>query len=254
MLEKNPREHLLQIEKQLRLADQHRVMSIETTFLALQAVLEQHRTLLLREHAITEMIGRRMFYHYHNQKLLKQLLDISIAAPGYDVFEQAVAIYLAAFLRPFGDFKVALNHQFFVKGGIRLRPDIAVTHAERKIAALEVKTDLGWNREYIKNGEWAGRRKAFIEVGFPQSYLVILTKINWYKQGWVSDLCKPDVLDKLGVTVLFHEHPNDPNKFPWYRDEEAQLHVEGDPLHPADIIHFIEPLFEEISRHNLTTQ
>lgn len=234
MLEKSPYEHLLQIERQVSLADQQRLMSIETTFLALETVLREKWQPLKQQWAITEMIGRRMFYHYRTQKQLKQLLGISMAAAGASVLEQVIGTYLAAYLGQFSGFRVYLNRQFRTTSGERVRPDIAVTHGDQNVAALEAKTDLGWHRGYIDEGDWDKRREMFRSAAFSQSYLIIMSNVNW--SGYRQEM------DRQGVRVLFVEHPNDDSAFPLYTDEAHRL------THPDEIIHPVEPVFEQVAK------
>ena len=122
----------------------------------------------------------------------------------------------------------------------RVRPDVAVELNGHRLVAVEVKTDLGWQRDYIASGKWSKRRKACINIGFGDAYLLILANSNW--SGF-----KPD-MESQNVRVLMCTSPNDP-KFKWYTEPETSLDRVSSPefCTQGDVIHPIEELFTEIA-------
>ena len=231
MLERPPAEQLMQIERQIALADEQRLMAVQTTFLAIQTLLGLHWRQLRETWAVTEMIARRMFYHFKTQQDLKKLLEIRKAAARSDVLEQAVGTYLKAYLGSDRGVKVRLNWQFRGRHG-SVRPDIAVVREEQRIAALEVKIDLGYNKGYIKNGGWKKRQDECVQARFARCYLVVLTNRNW--PGY------EECMGEQNVRVLLVEHPNSETSFPLYEEETYRLSPDHDMMHP------IEPVFQEI--------
>jgi hypothetical protein len=144
---------LRNIEDSIALTDRQRLLVIKTTELAVATVLRESWEDLKQDRAVTEMIARRMFNHYQSQQLLKSHIGLETMTPASAILQQAVGTYLRAYLAGMGEFEVRLEHRY--QPG--LQPDIAVEHDARRIAAVEVKTDLGWKREYISGGAWAAR-------------------------------------------------------------------------------------------------
>lgn len=225
-------EMLEQIESSIALTDRQRLLVLQTTDLAVATVLREQWPEIAKSHGVTSMIARRMFNHYRSQKQLKKEIALTTISSASGVFQQVLGTYLRAFLRGFGDsFKVALEKSYG-----KVKPDISIEKDGQPWSAIEVKTDLGWDRLYVSSGEWSRRRQSLIDVGFRDAHLVVLANTNW--SGWNSSM------ESLGVLVILRFSPND-LRFSWYQDEETALTLE--PLATADVIHAVEPLFEEIA-------
>lgn len=222
------------IEKSIALTDRQRLLVLQTTDLAVATVLREHWPEVRNSHAVTAMIARRMFNHYSSQRELKNQIALSRMQSASGVFQQVVGTYLRAYLRAVAPaFAVALDKAYG-----KVQPDIAVERNGRPWSAIEVKTDLGWNRSYISSGEWKRRRQSLQEAGFGRAYLLILANTNW--SGWNQSM------EEFGVRVIFWTNPNMHPRFTWYRDENAPLRVGSNPT--DDILHPVEPIFEEIGQ------
>ena len=187
-----------------------------------------------RVRAVTEMVARRMFYHYKAQKALKAQIALSAISPASGVFQQVVGTYLRAYLKTVGEYDVYLDRLY----DGQLRPDISIERRGKRLAAIEVKTDLGWHREYISSGGWRSRKDKCLGAGFPYSYLLILSNLNW--PGF------PPSMESEGVRVLLSGHPND-RRFKWYTNDRIPLDGPSTPPSPSDdVIHPIEELFEQL--------
>ena len=236
MMQRSSYERLLQIEGSIAMPDRQRVMILDTSYLALQTVLREHWMDLRQRYAISEMIARRMFYYYQTQKQLKKVLQVSIAAAASDVLEQVIGMYISAYLTSIGSFEVKINSLFSYTGG-QVRPDIAVLHNGVRLATVEVKTDLGWQRDYCTKTGWKERREKCKETaGFKEAILFVLAKKNWEKEYVKIEA----IMEDESIFVLLKEHPNDERRFPWYENDSTSLEE-------SDIIRPIESMFEDIS-------
>lgn len=235
MIRREPYQRLLQIEDSIAIPDRQRLMILDTSYLALQTLIREHWKDLKQIYAISEMIARRMFYYYRTQKQLKKVFQISMAAASSDVLEQAIGMYLSAYLGQFEGFEVKMNSLFKHRGG-QIRPDIAVLKDKTKLATVEIKIDLGWQRNYLKT-DWEKRCEECKTAGFRRSYIFMLTKYNWEKEYEEIRL----KMENDHIFVLLKEHPNNDNRFPWYKNDTV-------PLQKSDIISPIEIMFEEILR------
>lgn len=230
-------ERLMRIEKRVAAPDQKRVGTLQTSYPQVQKVLKAHWPDLKQQLAISEMIARRMFYHFRAQKALKKALDISLAPAGASVLEQSVGMYLAAYLSQYTGFGVSMNKLF----DRRIRPDIAVLYNGNPLATVEVKIDLGWQRNYFRPerrgvaSRWQTRVSGCRQAGFAKSYVFVLTRSNWVRS--YSEIKAQAQAEN--IFVLLVEHPNDENRFHWYRDESEHLRA-------SDVIRPIEDMFEEI--------
>lgn len=222
------------IERSIALTDRQRLLVLQTTDLAVATVLREHWSEIRESHAVTLMIARRMFNYYSSQKELKNEISLSTIQSASGVFQQVVGTYLRAYLRAIDpSFTVELDKPYG-----KVHPDIAVEKLGRPWSAIEVKTDLGWRRSYISSGEWKKRQQGLYDSGFRQAYLLILANTNW--SGW-----DPSMKD-LDVRVILRISPNVSPRFRWYREETAPLDVGSSPT--ADVLHGVEPIFEEIAR------
>jgi capsid protein len=170
------------IEGSIALTDRQRLLVLQTTDLAVTTVLREQWPEIRKSCDVTVMIARRMFNHYSFQKQLKKDISLSTISSASGVFHQVVGTYLRAYLRSRDDsFRVALEKSYGT-----VRPDISIEKNGKPWAALEVKTDLGWNRPYLSSGEWTKRRQSVIDAGFRDARLVLLANSNW--SGWDTSM------------------------------------------------------------------
>ena len=151
-----PLHKLRDIEESIALTDRQRLLVLRTTELAVATVLRESWEELKQGRAVTEMIARRMFNHYRSQQQLKSQIGLQTMTSASAIFQQSVGTYLRSYLEGIGDFEVRLEHRY-AQG---LQPDIAVECRGSAIAAVEVKTDLGWNRIHLRAG--LGGQKAAV--------------------------------------------------------------------------------------------
>jgi hypothetical protein len=227
-----PLETLRAIEESIALTDSQRLLILQTTDLAVATVVRENWPELRVSYALTAMIARRMFNHYKAQKKLKSEISLATIPSASGLFQQAVGTYLRAYLR-------AVDQSFNVhldKGYGKLHPDVAIEAGGTPRSAIEVKTDLGWDRTYVSEGGWQKRREALIGEGFRDVHLLILANANW--SGWQPSM------EGGGIHVMLWTSPNN-TRFKWYENEDADLVVGA--TQAADVLHPVEPLFEEIA-------
>lgn len=235
----DPVQRLRDVEEAIAMPDRQRLLVMQTTGLAVTTILRESWSEIKDANAVTEAIARRMFFYCKAQKELKKQVGLSIVPSMSGVFQQAVGTYLRAYLETVGPFEVYLDKLY----DGHLRPDIAIERDGQRQSIIEVKTDLGWNRDYIdapdEDDSWAKRRNQCLEAGFQAVYLLILANSNWpgFKQG----------MERQGVRVLLRTSPNS-GKFKWYQDEQAPLGKANlnDLNDDGGVIHPIEALFEEV--------
>lgn len=221
------------IEKSIALTDRQRLLVLQTTDLALATVVRENWPEIRASHAVTSMIARRMFNHYSVQKQLKNEISLSTIQSASGVLQQVVGTCLRAYLRAVDtSFAVRLD-----KGYGNVHPDVSVEKDGHPWSAIEVKTDLGWNRTYVSSGEWENRQQSLYEAGFGQAHLLILANANW--SGWEPSM------EEAGIYVILWISPNVSPRFKWYQDEDAELII--GPSRTADVLHPVEPLFEQIA-------
>ena len=68
---------LRDIEESMAMPDRQRLMIMRTTDLAVATVLREGWADVKEAHGVTEMIARRVFYHYKAQKELKKQIGLS---------------------------------------------------------------------------------------------------------------------------------------------------------------------------------
>ena len=139
---------LREVEASIARTDHKRLQILRTTETKVESVLQENWDEIAKAHGISEMVARRMFYHSRFQKELKEQIGLSIIPSASGIFQQVVGAYLRAFLKSEGPFQVSLD-RLYEK---RFRPDIAVERNGQRWAVIEVKTDLGWHRDYAKSG------------------------------------------------------------------------------------------------------
>ena len=231
-------ERLRLLEDAIAKPDRRRLASMRSSKLIARNILKNRWPELKEGFAVTEAITRRMFNHYKTQKDLKEEIGLSVAPSASGVFHQAVGMYLKAYLETIGHYPIFLDKRYNY-GRKYLRPDIAIERDGKPAVAIEVKTDLGWKRDYIESGDWTRRQKHCESAGFKLVYLLILANTNWsgFEVG----------MEEQGIRVMLSVSPNDP-KFEWYQDTMYPWALKGlFRVEYPEMLHPIETLFEEVS-------
>lgn len=142
-----------------------------------------------KDDEISQAILLRLRSYYKHQNLIKQLLNKRRAAPASDFFVETVLFYLTVCLRIYKtDLQVQSEKQ--IRGRGSPRPDISIWRNDDLIAAIECKTQLGWNRHRWR--EDFEKREARIKTLFPKAkcYLFVMTSKNWPGFGQNPDVGK----------------------------------------------------------------
>ena len=133
----------------------------------------------LNSDEITSAVLLRLKSFLLAQDLVKVGLDKVYAAPAADFFVETIAFYLRVVLEKLApDLTVASERNIVRKQG-SMRPDISIWRGTEVVAAIECKTQLGWNRHgWLKDFE---DRESRLKADFPgaQLYLVVMTGSNW---------------------------------------------------------------------------
>lgn len=158
------------------------------------------------------------------QEQIKSELGKVYAAPAADFFVESVCFFLKVVLGKLDPSLAVASEKNIVRRQGSMRPDISVWRGETVVAAIECKTQLGWNRNgWLHDFE---DRETRLAAEFPDAklYLLVMTGSNWSGFG-----------DDKRVGKQFFVLLNDiwPNTF------EASAAT-------TNIVHPIECLFHEI--------
>lgn len=113
------------------------------------------------------------------QERIKGELGKVYAAPAADFFVESVCFFLKVVLGKLEPSLTVASEKNIVRKQRSMRPDISIWQGETVIAAIECKTQLGWNR-----GGWLhdfeGREKR-LAAEFPDAklFLLVMTGSNW---------------------------------------------------------------------------
>jgi hypothetical protein len=140
----------------------------------------------LQGYDITRAVLLRLKSFLETQDVIKSELQKIYAAPAADFFVEAVVFYLQVALAKLApNLRVASEKNIVRKQG-SMRPDISVWRQDQVVAAIECKTQLGWNR-----GGWLHdfeARESRLNAEFPSAklFLLVMTGSNW--PGFGDDL------------------------------------------------------------------
>jgi hypothetical protein len=133
----------------------------------------------LQSDDISRAILLRLKSFLEAQDIIKLQLQKVYAAPAADFFVEAVVFYLqVAFAQLAPDLRVSSEENIVAKQG-SLRPDISIWRQDQVIAAIECKTQLGWNRNgWLPDFE---DRELRLTTEFPNAklFLLVVTGRNW---------------------------------------------------------------------------
>ena len=146
---------------------------------ALYQEIKSQGKLSLDGHEISKAILFRMKTYYEVHNRIKSLLNKRYVPPASDFFVEAVAFYLKALLHTHNT-GLDLHSERQIGGGRRaLRPDISIWRGAEVVAAIECKTQLGWNRAKWEDDFRSRERKLREKFSKAQAFLLVMTERNW---------------------------------------------------------------------------
>ena len=161
------------------------------------------------------------------QEKIKAELGKVYAAPAADFFVESVCFFLTVVLGRLDSSLTVASEKNIVRRQGSMRPDISIWRGETVVAAIECKTQLGWNRDgWLHDFENREKRLA-AEFSSAKLFLLVMTASNW-----------PGFGDDRRVGSQFFVLLNDiwPNTF----DPSSST---------TSITHPIERLFRELISH-----
>ena len=128
---------------------------------------------------ITHAILLRLKSFRFSQEQVKRELDKNYAAPMADFFVETVCFYLKVVFSKLDPSLVVASERQIRRQRGSIRPDISVWRGDSVVAAIECKTQLGWNRTgWLSDFE---EREKKLAENFPTAkwLLLVLTGSNW---------------------------------------------------------------------------
>lgn len=131
----------------------------------------------LNKDELTEAALLRMKSFLVGQDMIKDALAKAYAAPAADFFVETIIFFLRVALAQSG-VQVASERNAVRRAG-SLRPDVSIWRQDTLLAAVECKTQLGWNRDGWLE-EFEGRESR-LKVDCPDSklFLLVMSGGNW---------------------------------------------------------------------------
>ena len=128
---------------------------------------------------ITHAILLRLQSFSLSQENVKNELSKIYAAPIADFFVETVCFYLNVVFRKLAPSLIVTSEKNIMRQRGSMRPDISIWQGETVVAAIECKTQLGWNRNgWLLNFE---ERERKLTNFFPNAklFLLVMTGSNW---------------------------------------------------------------------------
>ncbi|AMM13075.1 hypothetical protein AX768_02065 [Burkholderia sp. PAMC 28687] len=134
---------------------------------------------------ITNAILLRVKAFSDSQQQIKAGLSKGVASAAADIFVECVCFYLKIAVERQDLKLIVASEKAITTGRKALRPDITVWREGSLIAAIECKTQLGWNRNGWRDD--FNDREARLRLSFPGAklFLLVLTGGNW--PGFADD-------------------------------------------------------------------
>lgn len=177
---------------------------------------------------ITHAILLRLKSFFLGQQKIKSILGKIYAAPSADFFVESVCFFLKVVLGKLDPSLVVASERNIVSRRGSMRPDISIWKRDTVLAAIECKTQLGWNRDgWLREFR---NRETRLSAEFPRAklFLLVMTGSNW--PGFGHD-------KRVGKQFFVLLDDIWPNKF--------------EPLSTTtSIVHPIEQLFRRILFHS----
>lgn len=139
----------------------------------------------LQDYDISKAVLLRLKSFIETQDIIKSKLRKVYAAPAADFFVETVAFYLQVALGQLAPGLRIESEQNIVRKRGSMRPDISIWRQDQVVAAIECKTQLGWNRDgWLPDFE---DRESRLSEEFPNAklFLLVMTGSNW--PGFGSD-------------------------------------------------------------------
>ncbi len=128
---------------------------------------------------ISRAVLLRLRSFFITQDAIKKGLDKVYAASAADFLVETVLFYVRVTLARLQPSLTVASERNVVRERGSMRPDISIWRGEQVVAAIECKTQLGWNR----NGwlEDFTQRETRLRDHFPDSklFLLVMTASNW---------------------------------------------------------------------------
>jgi hypothetical protein len=192
-------------------ADKDYRAAIEATGLTLADALASARvagSVDLTGTDITQAILLRLKAFFAAQSQIKTTLQKRVASPAADFFVEAVSFYFTIAFEQLAPSLCVISEKKIIRHRNGLRPDISLWCGDKVVAAVECKTQLGWNR----NGwlsEFEERENTLHEF-FPDAQLfqVVLMGSNWSGFGTDERIGRQFfvLLDSIQNLEAFTEH------------------------------------------------
>ena len=113
------------------------------------------------------------------QEDIKRELQKVYAAPAADFFVETVCFFLkVAFKQLNPSLDIASEKSIIPRRGV-LRPDISIWRDNKIVAAIECKTQLGWNRSKWRSDFELRERKLHEQYKNAKLFLLVMTGSNW---------------------------------------------------------------------------
>lgn len=128
---------------------------------------------------VTRAILLRLRSYYQAQHRIKQFLGKRVIGAGSDYFVETVLFYLKALVETHQlGLQVVAERQIRLKRGV-LQPDISIWKGDTVLAAVECKTQLGWDRHGWQSNFL--QREQMLQREYPsaRAFLLVLTTKNW---------------------------------------------------------------------------
>lgn len=173
---------------------------------------------------IASLLRLRSFFQA--QEAIKSQLDKVYAAPAADFFVETMLFYLRVALSRLDASLTFASERNIVRKRGSLRPDISIWRGSDVVAAVECKTQLGWNRDgWLHDFE---EREIRLRDEHPGAklFLLVMTGSNW--PGFGDDLRVGDQLFVLLDDI-------------WPREFDESVR--------SSIVHRVESLIRGIMQH-----
>lgn len=133
----------------------------------------------LEDYDISKAVLMRLKSFLDTQDVIKTNLQKVYAAPAADFFVETVVFYLQVVLGQLAPGLRVESEKNIVRKKGSMRPDISIWRHDQVVAAIECKTQLGWNR-YGWLPDFEDRESRLVEE-FPNArlFLLVMTGSNW---------------------------------------------------------------------------
>ena len=210
-------------------ADENYRQVVEAPGKALAAAFtaaEQVASVDLGNNDISLAVLLRLRSFFVAQDAIKSGLNKVYAAPAADFLVETVLFYLRVVLARLAPSLSVASERNIVRKQGSMRPDISIWRGNEVIAAVECKTQLGWNRDGWLHDFEDRESRLRAEFANARLFLLVMTASNW-----------PGFGDDSRVGQQFFVMLQDI----WPREFDESM--------SNTIVHRVESLIDEIVRH-----